>query len=281
MAQVCSTGHATHAVGDGGFWRLPKRWSLGGAVVVAVILSAACSGGDKKPAATATPSPAATQAPTATPTPSPTPEPNKFDTTKAAALAKAMLPKAADLGAGWAITSQDDFKTDPLPTSPTCTASAAAQKAFDAALEVNRAGRSNVSMDRAAPGGALPSSASFQMYVFSDAKAATLPLTAFKALYDTDAFLKCFEEAIGSTAATVKVTKGTPSVNAPTGVVAVAYDITISAGGVSAAMRLETFAWTSSNALAGITLFGGKDVITPAFVTSAVTATQTAMGAAR
>lgn len=281
MTHIRSTAGATHT--GGGFWRSSKRWLLGGAVALAFVLSVGCGGGDKAPA-TSTEKPAATSqaaTTTATPSPSPTVEPNKFDTGKAAPLAKSMLPKPADLGSGWAITSQDDFTQDALPPSPTCTASAAAQKAFDAALEVNRAGRSNVSMAHTATGGLIPSSASFQMYVFSDAKAATLPIATFKTLYDSDAFLKCFEESIGSTAAAVKVAKGTPSVNAPAGGVAVAYDITITAGSVSAAMRLETLAWPSSNALAGMTLFGGKDVITPAFVTSAVTATQTAMGAAR
>ncbi len=82
----------------------------------------------------------------------------------------------------------------------------------------------------------------------------------------------------------MKVTKGTPSVAAPAGGVAVAYDIVMSADSLTVAMRLDTHAWSSRNALAGVTLSGGgggKDVITPALVTTAVTKTQAAMAAAR
>ena len=80
----------------------------------------------------------------------------------------------------------------------------------------------------------------------------------------------------------MKVTKGTPSVAAPAGGVAVAYEIVMFADSLTLAMRLETYAWSSSNALAGVTLSGGgEDVITPALVTTAVTKTQAAMSAAR
>ena len=157
----------------------------------------------------------------------------------------------------------------------------AAQKAFSTALETNPAGRANVSMARQAADAVIPASASFQAYIYSDAKAAAAPLTAYRVLYDGDAFLKCFEEMTAIPGATVKVTKGTPSVAAPAGGVAVAYDVAIAMGSITMAMRLETYAWTSSNALAGVTISGGKDVITPALVTTAVTKMQAAMAAAR
>lgn len=253
-------------------------WLLGGAV--ALLLGAACGGGKEEPAATTTVTPAATQAP-ATATPSPTPEPNKFDTSKASALAHASLPKPADLGADWAVTSQDNFAQDPLPSSAACAPSATAQKAFMTALETSPAGRASVAMTRNATGAVLPATASFQVYIYSDAKAAAAPLTSYRSLYDGDAFLKCFEEMTATSGATVKVTKGTPSVAAPAGGVAVAYDVAISAGSLTMTMRLETYAWASSNALAGVTLSGGKDVITPALVTAAVTKMQASMAAAR
>lgn len=281
MAHVRSTSRPTHVGGDAGFWRSPKRWTIGGALALAVVLSAACGGGDKEPAATASPASAATQPATATPTPSPTPEPNKFDTAKAAALAKSSLLKPADLGTGWAITSEDKFALDPMPSSAACAPSVAAQKAFSTALETNPAGRANVSMARQAAGDVIPASASFQVYIYSDAKAAAAPLAPYRSLYDTDDFLKCFEEMSAAPGVTMKVTKGTPSMAAPAGGVAVAYEIAVSAGSVTVTMRMETYAWSSSNALVGITLTGGKDVLTPAFVTSVVTKTQAGLAAAR
>lgn len=257
-----------------------SAWLLWGMAAFALVLGAACGGGKKEPAATSTPA-ASVQTATPTATPSPTPEPNKFDTSKASALAHASLPKPADLGADWTVVSQDDFKQEPLPSSAACAPSVTAQKAFTTALETNPAGRASVSMTRKTAGAVLPASGAFQVYIYSDAKAAAAPLASYRTLYEGDAFLKCFEELTATTGATVKVTKGTPSVAAPAGGVAVAYDIVMSADSVSLAMRLETYAWSSSNALAGVTLSGGKDVITPALVTTAVTKTQAAMAAAR
>lgn len=257
------------------------RWMLWGAVASALVVATACGGGEEGPAATTTAAAPAATAQAATATPSPTPEPNKFETSKAAALAKLSLPKPADLGTGWVVQSQDDFALDPLPTSATCAPSVTAQKAFATALETNPAGRASVTMARSAADAVLPATASFQIYIYSDAKAAAAPLAAYRTLYDGDAFLKCFEEITATPGATVKVTKGTPSVAAPAGGVAVAYDVAISAGSLTLTMRLETFAWSSSNALAGLTLTGGKDVITPALVTTAVTKMQAAMAAAR
>ena len=258
----------------------PRPWLFSGMAALALVLSAACGGGDQEPAATNTAVPAATSQ-AAGATPSPTTEPNKFDPGKGAALAKLSLPKPSDLGAGWAVTTQDDFKQEPLSATPGCASSVAAQKAFSTALETNPAGRANVSMARQAADAVIPAAATFQAYIYADARAASAPLTAYRVLYDGDAFLKCFEEMTLTPGATVKVTKGTPSVAAPTGGVAVAYDVAISLGSVTMAMRLETYAWSSSNALAGVTLSGGKDVITPALVTTAVTKMQAAMAAAR
>jgi len=245
---------------------------------LAFLWGAACGGGKEEPAVTSTPT-ASPQA--ATPTPSPTPEPNKFDTSKASALAHSSLPKPADLGAGWTVVSQDDFTQESPPSSAACAPSATAQKAFATALETNPAGRANVEMARSMTDSVLPASGSFQIYIYSDAKAAAAPLAAYRTLYEGDAFLKCFEEMTATAGATVKVTKGTPSVAAPAGGVAVAYEVAISAGSITMAMRLETYAWPSSNALAGVTLSGGKDVITPALVTTAITKMQAAMAAAR
>lgn len=253
-----------------------SAWLLWGMATLAFVLGVACGGGKEESATTSAPA-----ASPQTATPSPTPEPNKFDTSKASALAHASLPKPADLGADWTVVSQDDFKQEPLPSSAACAPSVTAQKAFVAALETNPAGRASVSMTRKTAGAVLPASGSFQVYIYSDAKAAAAPLASYRTLYEGDAFLKCFEDLTATTGATVKVTRGTPSVAAPAGGVAVAYDIVMSADSVTLAMRLETYAWSSSNALAGVTLSGGKDVVTPALVTTAITKTQAAMAAAR
>ena len=273
---------AVALVHDHQFSLFRKAWPFWGVAALALVLSAACGGGDKESAATTTAVPAAasqTAAPTATP--SPTAAPNQFETSKAAALAKLSLPKASDLGAGWTVTSQDDFKEEPLASTAGCASSVTAQKALSTALETNPAGRANVSMERSAADAVLPASATFRAYIYSDAKAAAAPLALYRTLYDGDAFLKCFEEMTAIPGATVKVTKGTPSVAAPAGGVAVAYDVAIAMGSITMAMRLETSAWTSSNALAGVNISGGKDVITPALVTTAVTKMQAAMAAAR
>lgn len=283
MTHIRSTAHATQTVGRGDLWRSPTRWALGGAVAFALVLTVGCGGSDTTPAtstekATAT---ATSQAQTATATPSPTVEPNRFDTAKAAALAKSSLLKPADLGAGWTITSEDKFALDPMPSSVACAPSVVAQKAFSTALESNPVGRANVSMGRQTTGDIIPASASFQAYIYPDAKAAAAPLMPYRSLYDADAFLTCFEEMSATPDVAMKVTKATPSVAAPAGGVAVAYEVAISAGSVTVTMRMETYAWSSSNALVGITLSGGKDVLTPAFVTSVVTKTQAGLAAAR
>lgn len=162
------------------------RGCYGGVAAFALVLGAACGGGKEEPAATSTPT-ASLQ--TATPTPSPTPEPNKFDTSKASALAHASLPKPADLGAEWTVVSKDDFKQEPLPSSAACAPSVTAQKALTTALETNLAGRASASMTRKTAGAVLPASGSFQVYIYSDAKAAAAPLASYRTLYEGDAFL--------------------------------------------------------------------------------------------
>jgi len=258
-----------------------SRWVLLAILAAAAFLAVACGGGGDKSAATPAATASTATAAPSTPTPSPTPEPNRFDTSKAAALAKASLPAPADLpGGGWKVAVQDEFAQDALPSSAACGSSATAQKAFLAALENKPAGRAQVGMLRSSAELPVPSSASFNVYVYSEAKTAAAVVAPFKALYDSDVFAKCLEEESASLGTTVKVTKATPSTPAPAGGAAAAYDVAISAGAISISMRMEIYAWTSSNAVAGVMFSGTKDVVNATLTSAAITRMQSAMTAA-
>ena len=260
------------------------RFIFGAAIFIGAVVGVGCGGGKDSPAtATATASvPAAAPAATATPSSTPAPASNKFDPAKADALAHASMLSVTDLpGGGWTVSKKDDFTESPPSTTASCASVNTAQKTFQAALDANRAGRAEIELSKTAAAALLPASAEFLVYIYPDSKAAAAPLGAYRGMVDIAAFAKCFEDEMASDASvTAKVTKASTAVSAPDNGVSAAFDVAITAGSVTITLRVETYAWQSSNAFVGVNLSGPKDVVTTDLATAAVRKFQAAMEAA-
>lgn len=268
------------------------RFILKATIVAGAVVGIACGGGkgDAKPSATAavtgttTASATAAASPTeaAKATAAPASGSNKFDPGKADAIAHASMVSATDLpGGGWAVSKKDDFTATTDSTTASCAPMNVAQKAFRTALDVNRAGRAEVELSKTAAAALLPSSAEFLVYIYQDTKAAAAPLAAYRSMVDAATFMKCLEDEMVSDASmTAKVTKVSPAASVPDNGVAVAFEVAITAGSITFTMRVETYAWQTSNAFVGVNLAGPKDVVTADLSKTAVSKLQAALDAA-
>lgn len=265
------------------------RFIFRAAIIVGAVVGVACGGGDDDAKATATATAsgtaAATSAAAQTATAKATTAPasgNKFDPSRADAIAHASMVSATDLpGGGWAVSKKDDFTATTDSTTASCAPMNVAQKAFRTALDVNRAGRAEVELSKTAATALLPSSAEFLVYIYQDTKAAAAPLAAYRSMVDAATFMKCLEDEMVSDASmTAKVTKVSPAASVPDNGVAVAFEVAITAGSITFTMRVETYAWQTSNAFVGVNLAGPKDVLTADLSKTAVSKLQAALDAA-
>lgn len=268
------------------------RFILKATIVAGAVVGIACGGGkgDAKPSATAavtgttTASATAVASPTeaAKATAAPASGSNKFDPGKADAIAHASMVSANDLpGGGWAVSKKDDFTQGEDSTTASCAPMNAAQKAFQAALDTNRAGRAKVELSKTAPNALLPSSAEFIVYIYQDTKSAAAPVGAYRSMVDAATFMKCLEEGMsGDPSMSAKVTKLSPAASVPENGVGIAFEVAITAGSITFTMRVESYAWQTSNAFVGVNLSGPKDVVTADLSKAAVSKLQAALDAA-
>ena len=163
-------------------------------IVIGTLVAVGCGGGGGTATATRTASPPAAASPTATATPpsTPTPVPNRFDPSKADALAHASLIAATDLpGGGWTVSKRDHFAQSAPSTSAACAPVATAQKAFQTALDANRAGRAEIELSKAAATSPLPATAEFVVYIYQDGNGPVAPLGAHRGLFGAVPFAMC------------------------------------------------------------------------------------------
>ncbi len=261
------------------------RFILRAAIIVGAVVGVGCGGGDsdaKAPATATASATAAAASPTAAAKASPAAAGNKFDPARGEAIAHASMVAATDLpGGGWTVSKKDDFTQSEDSTTASCAPMNAAQKAFQSALAADRAGRAEVELSKTATGALLPSSAEFLVYIFKDAKAAAAPLAAYRSMIDSATFMKCLEDEMGSDASmTAKVTKVSPAASVPDNGVAMAFEVAITAGSVTFTMRIESYAWQTSNAFVGVNLVGPKDIMTTDLSKATVSKLQAALDAA-
>ncbi len=254
------------------------RFILRAAIIVGAVVGVGC-GGDSDAKTTPT---AATSTPTEAAKATPASAGNKFDPARADAIAHASMVSAKDLpGGGWAVSKKDDFTPTTDSTAASCAPMNVAQKAFQTALDANRAGRAEVELSQTAATALLPSSADFLVYIYQDTKAAAAPLAAYRSMIDAATFMKCLEDEMGSDASmTAKVTKVSPAASVPDNGVATAFEAAITASSVTFTIRVESYAWQTSNAFVGVNLSGPKDVLTADLSKTAVNKLQAALEAA-
>jgi hypothetical protein len=186
-----------------------------------------------------------------------------FDPKKADAEAHAALLKEGELpGSGWKATGDDKFTDDELAGVSGC----GDMQAFENDAHKSEISRARRDFDRASSGALVPSSVSVDVHIYdNDGQVSTL-LKRFKSLVDGGKVKPCltafFQDKIKAANITVKDT--TPSNAAPSGGIALAFDLSV--GPLN--LRAENYQWTVGNGVLETTFTGPKEAITSDLINS-------------
>jgi hypothetical protein len=197
-----------------------------------------------------------------------------FDPGSANEIAHTGLIDPADVpGEGWQTVSEDDFDDGPIDLqTEACDALNAKREISRAQVREARAGRA--SRELAREGEVFPTSVESDIAIFSDSEAPAMALRNFKSELDGREFDRCFrdqlEASLEGAEAGVTTRKANLLVEPPPDGLGQAYDITITAEGTAAALRLEAYSWRIGNAGVTIRIVGPATDVTQELVNAAV-----------
>jgi hypothetical protein len=188
-----------------------------------------------------------------------------FDPQKADAEAHAALIKDTELsGSGWKTTQDDAFNDDELPSTAACQD----LKSLQATAEKTRTARARREFERTASGSQVPLSVAENFHIYDQDSRVQSLLKQFKALEENGKATPCltafFQDQLKSAGGSVSVKDASPVGKAPSGGIALAYDLTVGPFN----FRAENYEWTLGNGVMETTFTGTKDAITSDLVSS-------------
>jgi len=209
-----------------------------------------------------------------------------LDPSKADQLAHVALISESDLpGSGWSVTATDEFADSELDfgneDSAACKSLNAKMSGVTPDVDAGRAGRAQTEL--AKEGVIAPTIVDVSVTIFRDTHVPEKALSAYKDALSSNDFAKCLSDTIqdsfgtgptGGSSPKLTVTEFKPSASAPQGGSAKAFDMEVSAPGLTAKFRMEFYLWRFSNAGTTIFIFGSNEEVTRDLVKAAVDKTQ-------
>ncbi len=241
----------------------PLRYLVPPLVTLVILVLTGCGGDDE----TSTPAPPAL----------------RYDVAKANDIAHGAMIGEADLaGAGWTVSQTDNFESTPPPDgAPTCKVVDEKRNASKLITDADRTGHAQKELTLPASDTPVPTTVEVEVAIFKGTEAPGKALDALRAAMTED-FPRCIQEIFAVQTpggAETKITDSTLAAPAPTGGIARAWDLDVTAQGATFPLRIEAYAWVDSNAGGSVFLFGPRDVLTAQLVNAAVGKTVTKLTA--